>query len=301
MAYPPAPHPAPGLPKCSVVAEPSPTLWKITSSWGCPCARTAPTRLRPHGGPAPSTEVPPHFRGRGWPWGDAVGLWKSALGPKRSGAPSVGYPSGPHRASLPPSPARFKQQSPAPPPFHRCCRCRGWGRGRGLAEVGFEVDAHPRSLCWARRAPTEGAVRETVDELEVTGDGEDVEEVEEDVHGQDGYHTESCLGPDAPQLALWPHGLHLAHLRGRQVSERGGQPCLREEPCLNGESPTVWGPLRVRGDAASSRLPRVWRPGPSGSCEGFTTRHGEGKGLSPVLGAHRVSVPSPERGSDQRS
>lgn len=116
------------------------------------------------------------------------------------------------------------------------------GGGGGGAEVGFEVDAHPRSLCWARRAPTEGAVRETVDELEVTGDGEDVEEVEEDVHGQDGYHTESCLGPDAPQLALWPHGLHLAHLRGRQVSERGGQPCLREEPCLNGESPTVWGP-----------------------------------------------------------
>lgn len=64
------------------------------------------------------------------------------------------------------------------------------------------------------------------------------------------------------------------------------------------------GDLRVRGDAASSRLPRVWRPGPSGSCEGFTASHGGGKGLSFVffvLGAHRVSVPSPERGSDQRS
>lgn len=59
--------------------------------------------------------------------------------------------------------------------------------------------------------------------------------------------------------------------------------------------------LKVRGDAASSWLPRVWRPGPSGSCEGFTASHGAGEGLSPVLGAHRMSVPSPERGSDQRS
>ena len=61
------------------------------------------------------------------------------------------------------------------------------------------------------------------------------------------------------------------------------------------------GDLRVKGDATSSRLPRVWRPGPSGSCKGFTASHGGGKELSFVLGAHRVSVPSPERGSDQRS
>ena len=83
------------------------------------------------------------------------------------------------------------------------------------------------------------------------------------------------------------------------MSEQGGRPCLREEPCLNGES--LCGDLKVREDAASSRLPRVWRPGPSGSCEGFTASHGGGKGPSPVLGAHSVSVSSPEHGSDQRS
>lgn len=73
-----------------------------------------PRRSRPHGGPAP-------LRGRGWPRGDAVRLWKSSLGPRWSGAPSVGYPSGPHKASLPPSPAHFKEKSPAAPPFHRRC------------------------------------------------------------------------------------------------------------------------------------------------------------------------------------
>lgn len=121
MVSPPSPYPAPGLPKSSrVVTEPSLPLRKITSSWGGPCARTAPTevppprRSRPHGGPAP-------LRGRGWPRGDAVGLWKSSLGPRWSGAPSVGYPSGPHKASLPPSPTHFKEKSPAPPPFHRRC------------------------------------------------------------------------------------------------------------------------------------------------------------------------------------
>lgn len=76
-----------------------------------------------------------------------------------------------------------------------------------------EVAAPTPSLFWARRAPTEGAVWEAAGELEVIGDGEDVEEVEEDVHGHDGYHAEARLGPDAPQLALSPHRLHLAHLR----------------------------------------------------------------------------------------
>lgn len=75
-----------------------------------------------------------------------------------------------------------------------------------------EVTAQPPSLSLAQRTHTEGAVWEAVGELEVTGDGEDVEEVEEDVHGHDSHHAEACLGPDAPQLALAPHRLHLAHL-----------------------------------------------------------------------------------------
>lgn len=74
-----------------------------------------------------------------------------------------------------------------------------------------------RSLFCPGCAPTEGAVREAVGKLEVTGDGEDIEEVEEDVHGYDGHHAEAGLGPDAPQLTLLPHGLHLAHLGMQSV------------------------------------------------------------------------------------
>lgn len=61
------------------------------------------------------------------------------------------------------------------------------------------------------RGPTKSTVWETTGEFEIAGDGEDVEEVEEDVYGHDGCGAESRLGLDAPQLALWSHWL-LAHL-----------------------------------------------------------------------------------------
>lgn len=80
--------------------------------------------------------------------------------------------------------------------------------------------------CRGPWAPTEGAVRQAAGKLEVTGNGEDVEEVEEDVHSQDGHHAEARLGPDVPQLALTPHRLHLAH--------------LGEAKCPSGESPPTW-------------------------------------------------------------
>lgn len=64
------------------------------------------------------------------------------------------------------------------------------------------------------QGPTKSTVWETAGELEIAGDGEDVEEVEEDVDGHDGCCAESRLGLDAPQLALWPHWL-LAHLEGQ--------------------------------------------------------------------------------------
>ena len=63
------------------------------------------------------------------------------------------------------------------------------------------------------------------------------------------------------------------------MSERGGRPCLREEPCLNGES--LCGDLKVRGDAASSRLPRVWRPAPLAPARGSLPVMVGGRG--PVL------------------
>lgn len=61
--------------------------------------------------------------------------------------------------------------------------------------------------------PTKGTVWEAAGKLKVAGNGEDVEEVEEDVHSHDGCRAESGLGLDAPQLSFWPHWL-LAHLEG---------------------------------------------------------------------------------------
>lgn len=137
--------------------------------------------------------------------------------------------------------------------------------------------AQPLSLPWAGRAPTKGAIREAAGELEVTGDGEDVEEVKEDVHCHDGHHAEACLGPDAPQLTLAPHWLHLAHL-GEAKCLRGRQ-ALPEELCLNGKSSTAWG----SEDAGKRRfiltaLPKDGDTGHSGVSRGFTAFQG-----SPVL------------------
>lgn len=81
----------------------------------------------------------------------------------------------------------------------------------GTTRVGaFLVVTLPPSR-WG--GPTESTVWEAAGKLKVTGDGEDVEEMEEDVHSHDGRCTESCLGLDAPQLPFWPHWL-LAHLEG---------------------------------------------------------------------------------------
>lgn len=65
-----------------------------------------------------------------------------------------------------------------------------------------------------QEGPTESTVWEAAGKLEIAGDGEDVEKVEEDVYSHDGCCTESCLGLDAPQLAFWPHWL-LTHLEGQ--------------------------------------------------------------------------------------
>lgn len=52
-------------------------------------------------------------------------------------------------------------------------------------------------LFWVGRVFIKGVIREAVGEFEVIGDGEDVEEVKEDVYCYDGYYVEVCLGSDA--------------------------------------------------------------------------------------------------------
>lgn len=106
-------------------------------------------------------------------------------------------------------------------------------------------------MFWPRRAPTEGTVREAVGKLEVTGDGEDVEEVEEDVHGHDGHDAEAGLGPDAPQLTLTPHWLHLAHLGDAKCLSGEARPAGGESEWEGSPTGDPW----VRGEGASS-----WRP-----------------------------------------
>lgn len=53
------------------------------------------------------------------------------------------------------------------------------------------------------QALTQGPVREAVHELQVGREGEDVEEVEEDVHSDDGPHVEEGMDPDIPHLVVF--------------------------------------------------------------------------------------------------
>ena len=64
---------------------------------------------------------------------------------------------------------------------------------------------------------TQGPVWEAVHELQVRRKGEDVEEVEEDVHSNDGPHMEESMDPDALHLIIFASELLGAHLPGWQT------------------------------------------------------------------------------------
>lgn len=74
------------------------------------------------------------------------------------------------------------------------------------------------------RAParplTQGPVREAVHELQVGREGEDVEEVEEDVHSHDGPHVEQGVDTDALHLVVLAPQLSGAHLQGGTNQDR---------------------------------------------------------------------------------
>lgn len=74
------------------------------------------------------------------------------------------------------------------------------------------------------RAParplTQGPVREAVHELQVRREGEDVEEVEEDVHSHDGPHVEQGVDTDALHLVVLAPQLSGAHLQGGTNQDR---------------------------------------------------------------------------------
>lgn len=64
------------------------------------------------------------------------------------------------------------------------------------------------------RPLTQGPVREAVHELQVGREGEDVEEVEEDVHSHDGPHVEQGIDSDVLHLIVLAPELSGAHLQG---------------------------------------------------------------------------------------
>lgn len=64
------------------------------------------------------------------------------------------------------------------------------------------------------RPLTQGPVREAVHELQVGREGEDVEEVEEDVHSHDGPHVEQGIDSDVLHLIVFAPQLSGAHLQG---------------------------------------------------------------------------------------
>lgn len=66
---------------------------------------------------------------------------------------------------------------------------------------------------------TQGPVREAVHELQVGREGEDVEEMEEDVHSNDGPHVEEGVDPDVPHLIVFASELSGAHLPGWQTGK----------------------------------------------------------------------------------
>lgn len=53
-------------------------------------------------------------------------------------------------------------------------------------------------------AQTQSPVRGMPQQLQVSGDGEDVHEVEEDVHDDDGSQVNQALHADVPHLPLFP-------------------------------------------------------------------------------------------------
>lgn len=73
------------------------------------------------------------------------------------------------------------------------------------------------------RPLTQGPVREAVHELEVRREGEDVEEVEEDVHSHDGAHVEQGVDTDALHLVVLAPQLSGAHLQGG-TNQGGAEP-----------------------------------------------------------------------------
>lgn len=139
----------------------------------------------------------------------------------------------------------FQRLSPTPAPLDRFCVTSG-----PSASPAMKTWGHRKSVFLGRGWPspcpffrahtlTEGAVWEAAGELEVAGNGEDVKEVKEDVHGHDAHHAEARLRPDVPQLTLSPHRLHLAHLVGTTCLRV--RQALPEGLYLNGDSPTAWG------------------------------------------------------------
>lgn len=170
----------------------------------------------------------PYFLGEELDWarpGETPSrLWKPTRRP--SGAGFSPNRSGLAEQSYLQVPRVSKNKSPSPHPWIGAVPSQGVSFPSCDAMGAQRVFLSFPAPVLARRAPTEGAVREAVGKLEVAGDGEDVEEVEEDVHGHDGHHAEAGLGPDAPQLTLAPHRLHLAHL--------GDAKCLSGEASLAG-------------------------------------------------------------------
>lgn len=79
----------------------------------------------------------------------------------------------------------------------------------------------PGSTC-TTLSLTQCPVREPVHKLHVRRNGQDVEEMEEDVHGHDCREVDEGVGTDAPHLVLFPPQLTDAHLWPRRKKKMPG-------------------------------------------------------------------------------